>query len=231
MSVTIAATSLVVVGVVLAGLLDGWPGAPLPLGLSYLGVVLLLLQGTKGAIPAAVCATTAVGVILVLLPGDVRVILRGVRRGPRSIVAELPGWFASRFPLRWFDLSTAAVALVGALDLAAARPVLGNGADLVVEVLTFGGILYCLIVRAGRTACGLLFLALAAGVLIQNVGEAPSRIETVLASAVQLGLALVLAYFRTVEDNQMIDGPVKPEALSEQNAPSSASSSNEAGQP
>lgn len=230
MSVTIAATSLVVAGVILAGLLDGWPGAPVPLGFSYLGVVLLLL-GRAGTIPAAVCAVTAGGVVLVLVPGDVEALLHGVRRGPSSIVAHLPGWFASRFPLRWFDLSTAAVALVGALDLATARPVLGGGADLVVDVLTFGGLLCCLVARAGRAACGLLFLALAAGVLIQSVGQAPSRVETLLASGIQIGLALVLAHFRFIEDDRTTDGSVAQKRLVEPDVQSSAVPSDEAGPP
>lgn len=228
MLITITATALVIAGVVLAGLLDQWSGVPLPLGLSYLGIAVLLLS-TVGVVPAAVAVVTAVGVVLVLLPGSPRPLLRAVRDRERPLLARARSWVSAAFVFRWFDLSVAAVVIVGALDVAAARPILGGGSDLPIDVLLFGGLLYSLIVRPGRMACGLVFLVSAACALIQLTGQPSSRVETLLASAVQISLAVALAHLRAIESRRLADRPEVADAREEQDALPRDSVSREAG--
>ncbi len=221
------ATALVIAGVVLAGLLDGWSGLPLPLGLSYLGITLLLL-GTVGAIPAAVCTVTAVGVVLVLLPGSPGSLLRAARERDRPLLARARTWGAGCFVPRWFELSIAAVVIVGALDFALARPMIGGGSDLPVDVLLFAGLLYCLIARPGRTAAGLIFLVSAACAFVQLAGQPASRVETLLASTVQISLAVALAHVRAVERNRTGERADAADAPAQQGALPPASTSQEA---
>jgi hypothetical protein len=238
LALTTVAVALVIVGAILASTLDDWSGVPVALAFTYLGVSLLLLA-THDLATATVSLVAAGGIEAILIvppivppsevPSEFGIFaLRSVRL---PSAPALRSWLRRSFRLRWFDLSATAVAVVGAADLAAARPVLGGtGVDLVVDVLFFTGFLYCLIVRPPRLASGLLFLMSAGSVLVQETGQTPTRPEILLLIVAQLSLAIALAHVRAAEDLRASDKSAAATAerpLGQPTTPTPASSPHE----
>jgi len=200
------AVALVIVAVALAGATESWSSAAWALAFQYLGVALLTLA-TTGASSAALVVVVGCGVEGILFAPPLR--------SRRALAASVDwrsrlrwtAWRPRTFRLRWFDASVAAVAIVGAIDLAAAHPVFGSGpVDDVVDVLIFTGLLFCLVGRSARTACGLLFLASAGGVALQANGETLTRLEAFLLAVVALSLAIALARLRAAEERTVSRG-------------------------
>ena len=223
MALTTVAVALVIVGAILASSLDDWSGVPVALAFTYLGVSLLLLA-TRDLATATVSLVAAGGIeaILIVPPSEIpsEFVVFALRSVRLPSAPAFRSWLRRSFRLRWFDLSATAVAVVGAADLAAARPVLGEaGVDLVVDVLFFTGFLYCLIIRPPRLAGGLLFLVSAGSVLIQASEPAPTRLEILLLIIVQLSLAIALAHVRAAEDLRASDKSVAATAESSLDQP------------
>lgn len=186
----LVADALVVTGVVLVGLLDGWKGAPVALGSQYLGLALVLLT-PLGIIPSLVEIVIAAGVIGVLVTSST---------APSPSIALSPRiWLSGAFRARWFDLSVTAVAIVGALAVANERPVFGSDVDPIVDVLLFTGLLNCLVGRSPRIAGGLLLLASAGAVALQAVDQLSTRTDWFLLAVLQILLALALVRLRSIE--------------------------------
>lgn len=182
MAISIVAIALVILAAVLPGLFDGWDAVPGALALLYLGIALLLLPG-NGAASALVALATGGGIV--------------------GIFAVPAPRFGREFRPRWFDLSGMAIALVGAVGLAVARPVFGMvGADIIVYVLIFSGLLYCLLGRSPRVTVGTLFLVASGNVLLTHAGPAPTQAVTLLLALGQLCVALALARLRVIESER-----------------------------
>lgn len=187
------AVGLVVVGAVLASSLDEWAGIRYALGFHYLGVV-VLLGTTVGPARALVAVLVAVSVIGIFTARQER----AVSAGTLVFGVVIPG---PVFRPRWFDVSGAAIAIVGGVGLAVAHPLVNVLAvDVVVDVLVLTGLLYCLIGRSTGVACGLLFLVSAAGLLLQETGRAPARSELLFLVAFQLILAMALLHLQEARE-------------------------------
>ncbi len=190
------AGALIVVGVVLMGSLDGWRGVLIALGSSYLGLTLVLLS-TVGLLPSLVSIAVAVGVVGVLLtfPSEA---------SPTFHLSPLR-WSIVELRPRWFELSVTAVAMVGALALAMTRPIFGSSVDPAVDVLLFTGLLNCLVGRSPRIAGGLLLLAAAGSLAVQEIGQPTGRLDLFMLAVVQVALALVLTRLRALEEQRPTD--------------------------
>lgn len=93
-----------------------------------------------------------------------------------------------------FDLLVTAVAAGGALALAAAHPLVGRGADAVLDVLLLDGLAGCLLAYPAAGERGLLQLLAAANLALQETGRPPGALETVLLAEVQLAAAVALGF-------------------------------------
>jgi hypothetical protein len=213
----VLAVALVVAGTSLAGIVPTWRGAVLGLGLQYLGVAIVLFT-MSGPAAGVVAVVTAAGIeaivgldqgisfrdgaLLTSLFSDVD-LANGQALAldpdrPHRRVRRQAGLAA--LPIRWFDVSVIALAIVGALGVAIGRITFGSfGADAVVGVLTLTGLLYCLLGSSARLTSGLLFLGSAAGVLSRVAGAPPSPIEPLLVAATQVALAVALVFLRAFE--------------------------------
>jgi hypothetical protein len=211
------AIALVVAGTTVAGVVPTWRGAILGLGLQYLGVAIVLVV-TSGPVAGVIALVTAAGIEAVVGMDQglsfrdrawLAHLFSGVDRAsnqtlgldpdrPRRRVRPRAGLAA--LPIRWFDVSVIALAIVGALGVAVGRSTFASfGANAVVGVLILTGLLYCLLGGSARLTSGLLFLSSSVSVLIHAAEVSVSPIEQLLMAASQVTLAVALVLFRTFE--------------------------------
>jgi hypothetical protein len=213
------AVALVVFGASLAILIAGWRAAPLALLAHYLGIALLLATTTRLVAGLALLAV-GLGVVAIVaewgtgdegrMTEDEEQTLTlalsrsaGEGTGPdaplSSGAGEGPGVrpYPPR-PPRAFDVAVVSLVVIGAIGLAASRPLLGPGDD-VVDVAVLTGLLACLLGGPARVAAGLLFIGSAGNalLLLADPGAAPGIV--LLFAAAQLALALALVHLRAVE--------------------------------
>lgn len=214
---------LVAVGAGVVGVQPTWRGVALGLGVQYVGVVVHLLA-TSGWLAGLATAVVAVGIEALLLLHDRGRPAPGGDDVSHDVESDAPpaGEPSSRSRVRsraarssseggearrqWFDLSVIALAVVGAIELALSRPLLGNlGSDAIFNILTLTGLLYCVIRRPIRVAGGLLLLSSTGSVLLRAADAAMTSGETLLFAVAQLALLLAVLQWEgtSVPDEQL----------------------------
>jgi hypothetical protein len=211
------AVALVVAGTTVAGIVPTWRGAILGLGLQYLGVAVVLVV-TSGLVAGVVALVTAAGIEAIVGMDQglsfrdhawLAHLFSSIDRASNQTVAVdaerprrrgRPRAGLAALPIRWFDVSVIALAIVGALGVAVTRSTFGGfGADAIVGVLILTGLLYCLLGGSPRLTSGLLFLSSSVSVLIHVAEASVSPIDQLLVAASQVALALALVLFRSFE--------------------------------
>lgn len=209
-----SAIILVTVGAILGGAIARWEAVPIALAFLYLGTTLQFLA--IGSSEYAVAGfLVGVGVEAVLLATDPGLAAAQVSRGRRWSRAGAASWLTTGFRFRWFDSSVTAVALVGALGIASARPLLGSvGLDASADVLVCAGVLFCLLGRLPRIACGLLFLLAAGGVWLAASTLSVAGLELCVLASLQLALAVAVARLELSDEQRPFpaSAPVGPSA-------------------
>lgn len=194
--VDVTTIALVAIGAGLAGARPTWRGAALGLGIQYVGVVVHLLA-TSGWVAGLSTAIVAIGIEALLLGREA-----GANPPETSSPTELQPvhWAARRRNAPagderrpWFDLSVIGLAIVGGIELAISRPLIGSVAsDAMVDALTMTGLLYCLLGQPVRVAAGLLLVTSAANVLLRATDPTVTAGETLLLAIAQLALVLAI---------------------------------------
>jgi hypothetical protein len=190
-----------------------WRGALLGLALHYIGVA-VLLSTVSDLVAGVVEIVTAIGIVAIFA-SDQRMSLRveswlvnpfsGIdleRDDPLSVDFDRPRRRVRRrvfgptgLPVRPFELSVIALAVLGAFGIVIGRPTFGAfGADAVIGVLVLTGVLYCLLGGLPRWTSGLLFLGSAVNVLLHEASSTVSPVETLLDAGAQIALALALIF-------------------------------------
>jgi hypothetical protein len=198
--------------------LPTWRGAILGLALQYLGVAIVLLVGS-GLVAGVVGLVTAIGIVAIFATdqgwslqakswlvnpfadeGAKRDDPLDVELDPSRRRVRWRGFGLAGAPIRPFELSVIALAVLGALGIAIGRPAFGAfGADAIIGVLVLTGVLYCLLGGAPRWTSGLLFLGSAVNVLLHQASPVVEPLETLLDATAQIALALSLVYVRARE--------------------------------
>jgi hypothetical protein len=226
----LACLVLVIVGVGVVGTQSAWRETIVGLGVQYLGVagLLALTAGPSAGVAQAIVAT---GIILLLANGGFFSVNSQSRLdvppqpGRRRSGSESRPLRATSNPLiltarqvsstvmaRPFDVSVVALAVVGAIALAATSPLFGSmGVDSAVNTLLISGLLSCLLSGETRVAGGLLFIASAATLALRAADPAPRAIESVLLAVFQMSVALALVYLRTLSSTPAVPVPAAVE--------------------
>lgn len=205
---------LIVLGVAAASIADDLLFVVSACLLQFVGEVFVLLA-TAGLAAASTTFVLGAGCLAILIGGQ------ALRPGP-----------GSRTQPRAFDLSVAALAVAGAVGLAATRPPLPDlPADVAFVTLILGGLLFCLLGGTARLACGLIFLTSGVGLLLQIAEPDLGSPERVLLAAAELCLVLALSALWTVGEDPSLPRPrryraqssVLPDSPGDARGPGSAS--------
>ena len=194
------ASALVVLGASLAVAFPGGRTAPLALAAHYFGIALLLATAA-GLVAGQVSLVVGLGVVAVTWERETENRAQGHSDASFRPLSPVP-----RSP-RPFDVAVLSLVVIGAFGLAASRPLLGTGDD-VVDVAVLTGLLACLLGGSARVATGLLFVGSAGNALLQLSEPGVAAGITLLVAAAQLGLALALAHLRAIE--RALSGAAEP---------------------
>ncbi len=212
------AVGLILIGTFATSQATTWRLARPALAGQLVGVALLLLveRGVAAAVVALLVAAGLFGVLLdarddeplspslppgregatpasQLRPLDAGVLPAGSDDAGRPVRLRARRPRRTRRPVRLFDLSIIGLAEIGALSLAATRPLLGSlAADAAVDVLLLTGLAATLLGGRLPLAGGLVSIVTAAGLLLQLADPAQPPGELVLWAASVLALAIAI---------------------------------------
>jgi hypothetical protein len=185
------ALALVVLGASLAIAFPDWRTLPVALAAHYLGIALLLATAAS-LVAGLVTLAVGLGVVAVTWGRGTENREQGDSEASFHPLSPVPR------PPRAFDVAVLSLVVIGAIGLAASRPLLGAGDDAV-DVAVLTGLLACLLGGSVRVAAGLLFVGSAGNALLQLSDPGVAAGITLLVATAQLGLALALAHLRAIE--------------------------------